>query len=89
MFFMRTGFFRMAPLRPSDVPNVTRFDPLEGENRVRSHLLSRGSRRAPGLRRLRRAAEARLTMLMILLYAAGGMGIAIYMVAALLRPDKF
>jgi len=28
-------------------------------------------------------------MLMILIYAAGGVGIAIYMVAALLRPEKF
>jgi len=28
-------------------------------------------------------------MLMILLYAAGGVAIAIYMVAALLRPEKF
>ncbi|WP_414693300.1 potassium-transporting ATPase subunit F [Phenylobacterium sp.] len=26
---------------------------------------------------------------MILIYAAGGVGIAIYMVAALLRPEKF
>jgi len=28
-------------------------------------------------------------MLMILLYAAGGLAIAVYMVAALLRPEKF
>jgi len=28
-------------------------------------------------------------MLMILLYAAGGVAIAIYMLAALLRPEKF
>ena len=28
-------------------------------------------------------------MLMILLYAVGGVAIAAYMVAALLRPDKF
>jgi len=28
-------------------------------------------------------------MLMILLYAVGGLAIAVYMVAALLRPDKF
>lgn len=30
-----------------------------------------------------------MTMLMILLYAVGGVAIAAYMVAALLRPDKF
>jgi len=28
-------------------------------------------------------------MFMILLYAAGGLAIAVYMIAALLRPDKF
>jgi len=28
-------------------------------------------------------------MLMILLYAAGGVAIAVYMVAALIRPEKF
>jgi K+-transporting ATPase KdpF subunit len=28
-------------------------------------------------------------MLMILLYAAGGVAIAVYMIAALLRPEKF
>ncbi|THD83361.1 MAG: potassium-transporting ATPase subunit F [Phenylobacterium sp.] len=28
-------------------------------------------------------------MLMIAIYAAGGLAIAIYMIAALLRPEKF
>jgi hypothetical protein len=28
-------------------------------------------------------------MLVLLLYAAAGLGVAAYMVAALLRPDKF
>jgi len=28
-------------------------------------------------------------MLMLLIYAAGGLAIAIYMIAALLRPEKF
>ena len=63
--------------------------PLQGEVRVRPDLLGRRSRRAPDLRRLRGAAEARLTMLMILLYAAGGLAIGVYMIAALLRPEKF
>jgi K+-transporting ATPase KdpF subunit len=35
------------------------------------------------------AAEASLTMLMIVIYGAAAVGIAAYMVAALLRPDKF
>jgi hypothetical protein len=60
-----------------------------GEGCVRSDLPGRWSRRAPDLRRLRRASEAGLTMLMILLYAAGGLAIAVYMIAALLRPEKF
>jgi hypothetical protein len=62
---------------------------LWGEGCDRSHLPGRRGRRAPALRRLRGAAEARLTMLMILLYAAGGLAIAVYMIAALIRPEKF
>lgn len=79
----------MAPLWPSDVPVVTRFDPLEGESRVRPDLPGRSNSDLRHLRRLCGASEARLTMLMILLYAAGGVAIAVYMVAALLRPEKF
>jgi len=78
----------MEPLRRSQVLSVT-VSTLVGESRVRPDLHRRGSCRAPAVRRLRRAAEARLTMLMILLYAAGGVAIAVYMVAALLRPEKF
>jgi fucose permease len=78
----------MEPLRASQVLSVT-VSALSGESRVRPDLSGRRNRRAPDLRRLRRPAEARLTMLMILLYAAGGVAIAVYMVAALLRPEKF
>src|SRR5665213_1424977 len=45
--------------------------------------------RARGLRSLRRIPEARLTMVVGLIYAAAAAAIAVYMVAALLRPDKF
>ena len=62
---------------------------LAGEGCVRPDLLGFGSRRALDLRRLCGAVEARLTMLMILLYAAGGVAIAVYMIAALIRPEKF
>jgi hypothetical protein len=60
-----------------------------GECCDRSDLSGGRRRRPPPLRRLRRPSEARIAMLMILLYAAGGVGIAIYMIAALLRPEKF
>jgi hypothetical protein len=62
---------------------------LREEGCVRRDLLGFGGRRAPGVCRLCGALEARLTMLMILLYAAGGLAIAVYMIAALLRPKKF
>jgi fucose permease len=60
-----------------------------GEDRVRPDLPGGRHSDPPALRRLRRAPEARLTMLMILLYAAGGLAIGVYMIAALLRPEKF
>jgi hypothetical protein len=62
---------------------------LTGESRVGSGLPRGRGHRPAALCWLRRAAEAGLTMLMILLYAAGGLAIAVYMVAALLRPEKF
>jgi hypothetical protein len=61
----------------------------EGEGRERSDLSGGGDRRLPAVRGLRRAAAARLTMLTILLYGAGGVAIAVYMLAALIRPEKF
>jgi K+-transporting ATPase KdpF subunit len=54
------------------------------------HCLSSYRRR--GVRRLRRvssAPAAGLTMLVGALWAIGALGVAIYMVAALLRPDRF
>jgi hypothetical protein len=41
------------------------------------------------VRPLRRFLEAGLTMVVGLIYAVAALGIAVYMVAALLRPDKF
>jgi hypothetical protein len=41
------------------------------------------------LRRLRRLSGQDLTMIVGLIYAAAALGVAVYMVAALLRPDKF
>jgi hypothetical protein len=62
---------------------------LGGEGCVRRDLPGCRGRGAPDLRRLCGALEARLTMLMILLYAAGAVAIAVYMIAALIRPEKF
>jgi hypothetical protein len=41
------------------------------------------------IRDLRRSAEARLTMIVGALYIAGAVGVTIYMLWALLRPEKF
>jgi hypothetical protein len=41
------------------------------------------------VRPVRGSAEARLTLLITLLYVAGAVGVSVYMLVALLRPDKF
>jgi hypothetical protein len=64
------------------------FDGL-GEDHVRCPLLGWGRGRFPAFRRLCLALEASLTMLMILLYGVGAAVVAIYMVAALVFPEKF
>jgi K+-transporting ATPase KdpF subunit len=56
----------------------------------RHHLPAAGARGVRALRPLRRVAAQGLTaMLVTLLYGAAAIGLAIYMVAALIRPDKF
>jgi hypothetical protein len=56
-------------------------------NGFRSHRPRRGDLRP--IRDLRRSAEARLTMVAGALYIAGAVGVTIYMLWALLRPEKF
>jgi len=75
-------------------------DPL-GVNALVSGLLSNGAihdghrvhggrrRVLRGVRPLCLFAEARLTMVVTVLYAAGAVVVTVYMLAALLRPDKF
>jgi hypothetical protein len=46
-------------------------------------------RRLRRIRRLRAVPEAGLTMIVDLIYVIAALGVAVYMVAALLRPDKF
>jgi hypothetical protein len=41
------------------------------------------------LRPLRHFAQARLIMIVSILYVVGAIGITVYMLVALLRPDKF
>jgi len=53
----------------------------------RLHCLGRRDLR--GVRPLCRPLEAHLTMIVSLIYAAGAIVITLYMLAALLRPDKF
>jgi hypothetical protein len=79
---------RNGPLSVTTRISVS-IDARREDQRVRSHLFGPGCRGPADLRRLCGPAEARLTMLMILIYAAGGVAIAIYMIAALLRPEKF
>ncbi len=55
----------------------------------RSDFSGAGGRAVFGFRRLRHGVEARLTMLVSVLWGAGAIVVAVYMVAALLRPDKF
>ena len=78
----------MEPLRPPRLSAVA-INPRRENDRVRPDLLGRWHSPAAVVRRLRLAPAARLTMLMILLYAAGGLAIAVYMIAALIRPEKF
>jgi K+-transporting ATPase KdpF subunit len=56
----------------------------------RHHLPAAGAGGVRALRSLRRLAAQGLTaMLVTLLYAAAAIGLAGYMIAALIRPDKF
>jgi hypothetical protein len=80
---------------PNGALTVTRRIPQSsskprGGADVRSPVPGWGRGRAAAVRRLRRSVEAGLTaMLMILLYAAGAAAVAVYMVAALVFPEKF
>ena len=61
-----------------------------GASKYDRHYLPRGRHsRAAALCRLRRRPAEELTVDVELIYAAGAVLIAGYMVAALLRPDKF
>ena len=53
------------------------------------HLHRPRRRRAGRLRPLRRRPAKDLTMIVEFIYAAAALAIGVYMVAALLRPDRF
>jgi hypothetical protein len=60
----------------------------EAEHDGRRLSLNR-NRHLRRIRRLCAVPEAGLTMIVGFIYAAAALGVAVYMVAALLRPDKF
>jgi hypothetical protein len=59
---------------------------VEHDGRRLSRDRNRDLRR---IRRLCAVPETGLTMIVDLIYATAALGVAVYMVAALLRPDKF
>jgi hypothetical protein len=77
----------MALLRAADRCCSGRKPSGDGHDRPPLHRRRRGGPAA--VRRLRPVAEARLTMFAILLYAAGAAVVAVYMLAALVFPEKF
>jgi hypothetical protein len=64
-----------------------KFGPTGGAD-ARSSLPGAGRRRAGAVRRLRRRSEAHL-MLANIIWGVGALVIGGYMIAALIRPEKF
>jgi hypothetical protein len=67
--------------------NITAAPTFGASDGFRSHCARRRDLRR--VRDLRRAAEARLTMVVGAIYIAAAVGVTIYMLWALLRPEKF
>jgi hypothetical protein len=85
---MRVFAFGMERLRLRGLSQS--LVPTLGEEDDRSPVPGRGRGGSAAVRRLRCTAETGLTaMLMILLYGVGAAGIAVYMIAALVFPEKF
>lgn len=78
----------MEPLRRSWLGFVL-FPNCGWDQHVRLDLPRRGASRLRGLHRFRGAPEAGDLMILGLIWATGAAAVAIYMVAALLRPDRF
>jgi hypothetical protein len=86
VLFMAASSHRLGAFRPGAVRL-----PLanQGSRHAGFRVCGGWSRPVRGLRALRRSVEARLKMLVTVLYVAGAVVVTVYMLAALLRPDKF
>jgi hypothetical protein len=65
------------------------LQPHSGAFSVRPSLSWLGGRAFRGLRFLSLSAEAPLAMIVTVIYAVAAIGIAIYMLMALVRPERF
>lgn len=86
-FLMRRPQTRMAALRASMVKSSLKLSWRHRHGR--SDFSGVGRRGVCRLRRSRCCAEAGVTMLVAILWGVGAVVVAVYMVAALLRPERF
>ncbi|RZJ96535.1 MAG: potassium-transporting ATPase subunit F [Brevundimonas sp.] len=77
----------MARLRASGA--LSDLHKVGGVGNVRSDLSGVGRRSIPALRRPRRCIEEDVTMIVSILWGVGAVVVAGYMVAALVRPERF
>ncbi|RZJ01185.1 MAG: potassium-transporting ATPase subunit F [Brevundimonas sp.] len=87
VFLMRRPETRMARLRGS--VSICRLQQVGGDRHGRCDVSGDRRRGLPSLRRARRFSEAGVTMLVSILWGVGAVVVAVYMVAALLRPERF
>jgi hypothetical protein len=78
---------RMAALRGS--VTLSALHKVGGVGNVRSDLSGAGRRGVCALRRPRRCIEEDVTMIVSILWGVGAVAVAAYMVAALVRPERF
>jgi hypothetical protein len=84
--FMAVRRHRRRTFRPLQSSDALQID-WSVQNGFRLYRRGPGSVRA--IRRLRRPAAAGVIMVVTILYVIGGVGVIAYMLAALLRPEKF
>jgi hypothetical protein len=84
------SFMRLiATNRRSFTPAAAMPSPLETGAADGSRLHRRGRGHVRPVRRLCRPIEARLTMIVAVLYIAATVAVTVYMLVALLRPEDF
>ena len=77
----------MARLRGS--VRICRLQQVGGDRHGRCDVSGDRRRRVSRVRRARRSTEAGVTMLVAILWGVGAVAVAVYMIAALLRPERF